>query len=168
MPSPAANPKLYARAVGQLLRRPLVLAPPFPLARHSVPPPGARARHRPGRSSGRQSRNKAAPAREDALGQTLPFHSLSDGPESAYAQRRIRGFFCPIQVNFRVYVRFHTFTENRRHRRQLGAVRIRSNHLHAGYFANSRHSWMGTLSMGLPYRGGWAGGHLAVPWNTGA
>jgi hypothetical protein len=58
-----------------------VLALPFQPAKHIAPPSGEPCWHRPGRSSGRLWRNKAAPWREDALGPTWDFHSFS-GPES--------------------------------------------------------------------------------------
>lgn len=54
---------------------------PFQPAKHIAPPYGEPCWHRPDRSSGPLLRNKAAPWREDALGPTLDFHSLSE-PEN--------------------------------------------------------------------------------------
>ena len=90
-----ANPKLCVRAVAQLGPGPLLLALPFPPARRIVPPPSAPAGHPPDRSSGRQSRNRAAPVREDALSQAWTCHSFSGEPESSSLLGRICGFFGP-------------------------------------------------------------------------
>ncbi len=79
------SPRLCRRIARQCPAGPPVPALPFQPAKHIAPPYGEPCWHRLDRSSGRRSRNRAAPWREAALGRTLDFpFVLSLGPESTH------------------------------------------------------------------------------------